>query len=134
MSEISIGSALQATGRSNSRAAAQVDEKKSPVEENKAALTRVKSPVETAKIAQQQAKAEPNAKELKQLTEELQRRVGGVDSQLLFSIDQTTGSSVVKVMDRATKEVIRQIPSEEMLQIAKGLDRYKEGLLISSKA
>jgi flagellar protein FlaG len=135
MSDISMSSAVQASGTSNPRVAnSPIEEKKVPAQESKVVAAESKQPATTAKVAQQQAKAEPNAKELKLLTDELQRRVGGVDSQLLFSIDQTTGSSVVKVMDRATQEVIRQIPSEEMLQIAKGLDRYKEGMLISSKA
>lgn len=78
--------------------------------------------------------AAPTAQDLKRLTEEMERRVGAVDSQLQFSVDESTGQFVVKVTDRKTHEVIRQIPSEEMLQIAKGLDRYKEGLLVNSKA
>ena len=40
---------------------------------------------------------------------------------------------IVKVMDNATKEVIRQIPSVEMLAIAKALDKI-QGLLIKQKA
>lgn len=135
MSDLSISSAIQATGNSNPRPnRAPVEESKAPVEEKQLTVAPSKPQLDAAKVIQQQAKQEPSAKELKRLTEELQSKLGGVNSQLLFSIDQTTGSSIVKIMDRATQEVIRQIPSEEMLQIAKGLDRYKEGLLISSKA
>jgi flagellar protein FlaG len=50
-----------------------------------------------------------------------------------FSIDDETGSTVVKVVDRATKEVIRQIPSEEMLRIAEALD-HLQGLLVKQQA
>jgi len=40
---------------------------------------------------------------------------------------------VVRIIDRATKEVIRQMPSEEMLSIAKALDSIK-GLFVTQTA
>jgi len=40
---------------------------------------------------------------------------------------------VVKVVDLETKEVIRQIPSPEVLEIAKAVDQL-QGLLIRQKA
>jgi flagellar protein FlaG len=56
-----------------------------------------------------------------------------VASDIQFSIDEDTDTTVVKIVDRNTQEVIRQIPSEEMLEIAKALDRL-QGLLIRQKA
>ncbi|HUW50199.1 MAG TPA: flagellar protein FlaG [Sulfuricella sp.] len=53
-------------------------------------------------------------------------------SDLEFNVDEGTGKVVVKVVDKATKEVIRQIPSEEMLSIARSLDKL-QGLLIKQK-
>ena len=52
---------------------------------------------------------------------------------LEFSTDAETGRTVVKVMDSATGEVVRQIPMEEMLALAKSLDRL-QGLLFHTKA
>ncbi len=43
--------------------------------------------------------------------------------QLDFSIDQDSQRRVIKVMDAETGDVIRQIPSEEVLQLA---ERIKE--------
>jgi flagellar protein FlaG len=40
---------------------------------------------------------------------------------------------VVKITDRATGELVRQIPMEEMLALAKSLDRL-QGLLLQTKA
>lgn len=54
-------------------------------------------------------------------------------NDLQFSVDEDTESVVVKVVDRQTHEIIRQIPSEEFLQIAKALDKLK-GLLVQDKA
>lgn len=54
-------------------------------------------------------------------------------SNLQFTVDRATGIEVVKFIDIKTKEVIRQIPSEEMLALARRLDEIK-GLLIKDKA
>lgn len=54
-------------------------------------------------------------------------------SNLQFTVDETTGIDVVKFIDIKTKEVIRQIPNEEMLALARRLDEIK-GLLIKEKA
>ena len=59
--------------------------------------------------------------------------VNSVNSNLLFSVDDDTGKTIVKVVDKNPDEVIRQIPSEEMLSIAKALDNIK-GLLVKQKA
>ena len=56
-----------------------------------------------------------------------------VSSSLQFSLDQDTGRTVVKMIDTATDEVLRQFPSEEMLTISKSIDRM-QGLLINRKA
>lgn len=52
---------------------------------------------------------------------------------LEFSVDKDAKVVVVKVVDRQTEEVIRQIPSEEVLQIAKAMEKLK-GLLVQDKA
>jgi len=40
------------------------------------------------------------------------------NTNLSFSIDKDTGKTVIKVVDVATKEVIRQIPPDDVLRIA----------------
>jgi flagellar protein FlaG len=54
-------------------------------------------------------------------------------SSLEFSIDDDSKQTIVKIVDLNTKEVLRQIPSTEALEIAKSLDKMM-GRLISSKA
>ncbi len=54
-------------------------------------------------------------------------------SDLNFSKDQDTGKTIVKVVDKATDAVIREIPSEEAIAIAKSIDKM-QGLLINHKA
>lgn len=56
-----------------------------------------------------------------------------VAQNLKFSIDEETGKTVVKIMDSQTNEVIRQIPSEEAINIARTLGRI-EGMLFNERA
>jgi len=51
---------------------------------------------------------------------------------LQFSVDDESGETVVKIVDRQTKEVVRQIPSEEVLAAMKNMDALK-GLLFAKK-
>lgn len=58
------------------------------------------------------------------------------NSSLEFSVDQNSGRNVVKIVDKTTKEVVRQIPSEEAIHIAEALDELDEirqGLLLSTQ-
>lgn len=41
-----------------------------------------------------------------------------MNSQIRFQVDDNTGQVIVKVINKDTKEVIRQIPSEEMVKLA----------------
>lgn len=53
---------------------------------------------------------------------------------LKFRVDQETDQVVVTVVDSQSGEVIRQIPSEEVLAVARSLDRAQPGLLLDAKA
>ena len=59
--------------------------------------------------------------------------VKNIVPELDFSIDDDTGKLVVKLMDMSTQEVLRQIPSEEMIHVAKMLDKL-QGLLVRERA
>lgn len=59
--------------------------------------------------------------------------ISHVNDNLQFSVDDDTGKTIIKVVDSTTNEVIKQIPSEEMIAIAKAMDKLK-GLLIQQKA
>ncbi len=93
-----------------------------------------------AKFPDDATQAPPDAKGAQASREDLDRALKAVsefvktaNNSLEFSIDQDTGIDLVKVIDSSTKEVIRQIPSEEIVAIAKALDNLK-GLLIHQKA
>ena len=100
-----------------------------------AAADKADKPVQSqSTVSASEARSEPVSREqLNQAIKATKDFVGPINSSLDFSVDEDTGSVVVKVIDKETKEVIRQFPSEEMLSIAKALDSIK-GLLVKQKA
>jgi len=71
--------------------------------------------------------------EVEQAVDKISEFVSALQSELSFSIDDATGSQIVKIMDSQTQQVIRQFPSEEAVAIAHALDKL-QGLLIKDKA
>jgi flagellar protein FlaG len=58
----------------------------------------------------------------------------GNAQDLEFAVDPDSDRTIIRVIDQQTKEVLRQIPSEEVLEIARALDRLRQGMLIRQKA
>lgn len=96
---------------------------------------RVAVPTQEKTIPEQTAQPEKPAsqEQLKTAVKSVREYVQPFNNNLEFSISDETDSVVVKIVDIATKEVIRQIPSEEMIAIAKALDSIK-GLFIKQMA
>lgn len=59
--------------------------------------------------------------------------VASASSEISFSIDPSSGTQVVKIMDKNSHEVIRQMPSEEAIHLAQALDKL-QGLFVKDKA
>lgn len=61
--------------------------------------------------------------------------VQSLSRDLQFTVDDDSGRTVIKVLDTETKEVIRQIPPEELLRIATYLtDNHGSSLLLKEQA
>ena len=71
-------------------------------------------------------------KMVEELVKELEKKLSMLNTQLKISIDKDTDMVVVKVIDKETKKVIRQIPPEYVLKIVKYLDEIT-GLLYNNK-
>jgi flagellar protein FlaG len=48
-------------------------------------------------------------------------QVFGQESELTFSFDRTGRRAVLRIVNRETREVIRQIPNEQVLRLAESL-------------
>lgn len=82
---------------------------------------------------EQSRQGETSEQEIKDAVKSVNDFLKPMNNTLQFNIDTDTGKTVIKVVDTSTKEILRQFPSEEMLSIAKAIDKMK-GLLIQQKA
>ena len=90
-------------------------------------------PATQASSAQQM----PSAEQVQQAVMTVQQMVQSQASNLQFSVDQATGRTIVTVVDTSTNQVIRQIPSKEMIAIAHAIDQMQakgQGLMMTQKA
>jgi flagellar protein FlaG len=79
------------------------------------------------------AAAEPSVEAVKSAVEASNRVVQSLQSKIQFVADEASGRMLIRVIDSSNDQVIRQIPSEEMLAISRALDRM-QGLLVKSQA
>ena len=90
-----------------------------------------------APVAQQSASAAQqnvSASEVRNAANDINNALQTLtSSNLQFSVDNDTGQTIVRVVNVDTKEVIRQIPNEEAVAIAKSIDKL-QGLIIRQKA
>jgi flagellar protein FlaG len=96
------------------------------------AVVRVSAPVEQQQAPEAKKQA-PDSAQLHEAVQRAEQAVRQFASNLRFSLDKETGKTVIKIVDSQTNEVIRQIPSEELLAISRNLDRV-EGLLLKQQA
>ncbi len=71
--------------------------------------------------------------ELERLAESISNFVRSMNRDLTFSVHEASGHTVVRVLDGETKEVIKQIPSEEFLRMSEALANGTS-LLIDTEA
>lgn len=85
--------------------------------------------------------AKPHHADIKQMQEHVEAAVAQMNEyiqstqrDLHFSYDKAAGETVVKVLDRSTQEVIRQIPDETFLKLAHSKDADGNFQLFSAQA
>jgi flagellar protein FlaG len=76
---------------------------------------------------------EPSLAQLTDAVSKINKSMATESRGLEFSVDSDSKRTIVKVVDRQTKELIRQIPTVETIQIAHALDQA-QGLLIKQQA
>ena len=74
-----------------------------------------------------------SAEAARQAAREINDYIKSSSANVEFTVDSESDRVVVRVVDSANNQTIRQIPSEEMLAISHSLDKMA-GLLIKQKA
>ena len=72
----------------------------------------------------------PSRNVISSAVDNLNQCVQNIRRELEFSIDENSGRTVIKVLDAETKEVIRQIPPEEVVSLSQNLSK-KESAIFS---
>ena len=83
-------------------------------------------------IKEAQAERKVSSEELQRLFEEIKRKFDMLSKYLKIDIDQDLEIPVVKIMERETNKVIRQIPPDYLLELMKRIDQLL-GLLIEKE-
>ncbi|WP_312484355.1 flagellar protein FlaG [Stutzerimonas nitrititolerans] len=78
-------------------------------------------------------KAGASAQDVNMAVDQLKSFVKDAQRNLDFSVDDSSGQFVVKVMDGDSGKMIRQIPSEELLRLSEQLDNMRS-LLFKAEA
>jgi flagellar protein FlaG len=86
-----------------------------------------------AKGSDAPAKSSPSPAQLQAAIMAANRALQVMNRELEFELDPQSGRLVTRLIDTSDNEVLRQIPSEDMLRIARALDRI-QGLLFEQQA
>lgn len=73
------------------------------------------------------------SKPIEDVVDNVNEYVQNISRQLNFSVEKDTGRTVIRVVDSSTDELVRQIPTEEFLELAKALEKAK-GILLRAEA
>ena len=65
------------------------------------------------------------SRQLQEVVQELNKQMERSTTSLGFSVDNATGRDVVKVINKDSGEVVRQIPSEDLLRLAHSMETLK---------
>jgi flagellar protein FlaG len=86
--------------------------------------------------AETQQKREPSRQEVQKAVESINLALqrASKSTALQFTVDPNTRTTVVKVMDTESGELIRQFPSEAALAIAESIGDLQKGLLLGQEA
>lgn len=71
------------------------------------------------KVSPQESEPKIDAEKVEKAVTEISDYVQSISRDLQFQVDKQTGTTIVTVLDHETKEVVRQIPSEELVAIAR---------------
>lgn len=128
--------AVEEVQRASSASAAVLTQEKNSsqgeVEKPAKVVSVPKDQVEPAAAAKKKQVSSQDKKRVEAATQQLNDFMRRNSIQLKFSVDGDTKEIVVKVVQKQTGKVIRQIPSEEALKIEKAFDS-RRGLLVKEK-
>jgi len=86
---------------------------------------------------EESTKKEVTPEQAKKVVEQLNNHAQSVNRDLQFSVDDDSGKTVIKVVNSNTAELVRQIPSEEVLRLSQTIRDSVEsatGVIVQTSA
>ncbi len=77
--------------------------------------------------------APPPVGNIKNVAATLNRLAQTASAGVSFHVDESTGKTVIKIMDTETGDVIRQIPGEEALALSRAIDA-QQGIMLKTQS
>ncbi|MDX1340762.1 MAG: flagellar protein FlaG [Reinekea sp.] len=136
MNEISMQPQLNAKASAPVRDAVKANENdtgKSSVSTVSQAEARKTENTPIGSLLEKAQDQEANNSEVEQAVAKLNDYVQNTQRKLEFQIDDDSGETVVRVYDKHSDELIRQIPNEEALELAKRLNQEEPLMLFSAQ-
>ena len=128
MSDLTVSMSVTGfVGLDPEKAAAEAADKPSEVALKNAGPEKISAEIK----ADKKDKALP-AEEVEVAVEEMNAFVQSMQRNLSFTVDEQLGQAIISVKDTETDEVIRQIPSEELVVLRKKMDDVA-GILFEAK-
>ncbi|WP_063655566.1 flagellar protein FlaG [Aliivibrio fischeri] len=132
-----VSSTIHSTPPSNNGtqiASSNVQPTSSVYVDNKASLIEGTEPLTASEaiVAEAEQKLETKTKKkeaLHKAVEELNEYVKSMDRGLSFRLDEESGRQVITVFEVSSGDIIRQIPDEKMLEVARDLAASASGLI-----
>ena len=84
------------------------------------------------KTLPQEAPPPPPVVDVERAVERLNELMSSTQRSLRFKVDEGSGRTIITVINETTKEIVRQIPSEEVLAVSQTLEEL--GSLIDARA
>ena len=109
------------------QAATAASENNSNVEESDA------TPRPFGLASSQDSVPEVDVSELKNAVTEMSRLAQNKQRALEFTIDEDSGETIIRVIDKETRQVIRQIPPDEALTMSERMGANVAGSLIKAR-
>ena len=74
------------------------------------------------------------AENVEQQVDQLNDAIQDIRRELHFTVDEGTGRTIIKVIDSATQEIVRQIPAEEVVALLEHLQYHDRSVLLNTRA
>ncbi|MFQ3292430.1 flagellar protein FlaG [Reinekea sp.] len=135
MNEISMQPALNTKPSAPTRDTGNTGEKgnQPKVEQAEARQTVNVKAVSSFDLQKKETTEKAQEERVEQAVAKLNDYVQNTERKLEFQLDEESGATVIRVYDKASSELIRQMPNEEALELAQRLNQEEPLMLFSAQ-